>query len=51
MAKPCALLGGFGGMFPRENLFALIYARGSGAYATRENIKNMVQFGAFWCKF
>ena len=33
------------------NLFALIYARDSGAYATRENFVNMVQFGAFWCIF
>ena len=31
--------------------FALIYARRSGAYATRENFENMVQFGAFWCIF
>ena len=29
------------------SLFALIYARGSGVYATLENFENMVQFGAF----
>ena len=33
------------------SLFALVYARGSGVYATRENFENMVQFGEFWCIF
>ena len=33
----------------KYSLFGLIYAGGSEAYATRENIENMVQFGAFWC--
>ena len=34
-----------------KKLFALIYARGSGAYVTWENFENMVQFGAFWYIF
>ena len=33
------------------SLFALIYARGSGPYVTRENFENMVQFCAFWYIF
>ena len=41
-------------IFQKKNytLFALIFARGLGVYATRENFENMVQLiGAFWSIF
>ena len=31
-----------------KKLFALIYARGSGAYVTRKNFENMVRFGIYF---
>ena len=44
-------------LFSYKNNYSIvtrIYALGANwgpAYVTRENLKNMMQFGAFWCIF